>query len=105
MVNQYPDSVVFTVYNEPVQDDETGEFTQTVNQTETFVCRADKNSKGSFLTGSDGVKIDYGLIIYMPKTDTVIPIGSKYVLTKGNLTFEGTVKDINYGQFNTTVWV
>lgn len=105
MIEQYPDTITVAVESEPTQDPTTGIFTEGSSVTYPLRCRAEKNTIGGFLTGKDGSRIDYGYIAYLPKTDTIIPVGSEYVLTVGLLTVSGTIKDASNGQLNSRLWL
>lgn len=106
MVTQYPDSITITVTGEPTQDSVSGFGAASTESTDyTFQCRAEKNTKGFFIRGVDGSQIDYAFVIYMPRTATNLPIGSKYVLTKGTEQYAGRIKDANNGQLNSMIWL
>lgn len=101
MVEQYPDSIVITIFVAPTKGTG-GIYSEGASASFASDCRAEINSMGRKTPGLDGVLLDYAYNCYMPKTSTVIPFGSKFVL---NGTIEGTVKGASNGQLNSRLWL
>jgi len=107
MVDQYPDSVVFTVNPAMSQDPNTGVYSaatgdSTVN---TFECRAELNSKGFKVPGKDGAMVEYAFILFLPTMTYNIPFDADYALTVRGIAYTGKVKGVSRGQLNARVWV
>lgn len=101
MIKQYPDSIVITIVIPPTKGSD-GIYTEGSSTEFTSDCRAEINSSGRKTPGLDGMMLDYAYNCYMPKTTTVIPFGSKFIL---NGTIEGTVKGSSNGQLNSRLWL
>lgn len=68
-------------------------------------CRLEPNSSNKFLALTDGKKIDYAAIIYMPLGE-IIPAGAKMKVMHGqNVLIETIVKHFHQGQLNQKVWL
>lgn len=105
MVGQYPHTIVITTVTDPVQDEDTGLFTEGTPTTYTFKCRAERNGGSGRIVGSDGSEIIYSHSVYLPRISAVIPVDSAFVLTMGEETIRGKVKGASNGQMNSRLWV
>jgi hypothetical protein len=103
-MEQYPDSIAITVRASASLA--SGVWTAGATAGYTFNCRAEVNGTGRKVPGDDGVLIDYAFDVYIPKTETIIPRDSDYVLTSLlNGIIEGKVKRASNGQLNSRIWL
>lgn len=79
-MDQYPNSIVITVYAEATQD-ATGKWTKGATTVYILACRAEANVSGNKIAGDDGVFTDFAYTVYLPKMSTIIPARSDYILT------------------------
>jgi len=105
MVTQYPHTIVITTVTDPVQDENTGLFSEGTPTQYSFKCRAERNGGAGRIIGSDGTEIIYSHSVYLPRMTTVIPVDSGFILTMGNETIRGKVKGGSNGQLNSRLWV
>jgi len=103
---QYPDEIIIT--RKPGFSLDTNGDGQTTGSATTFTGkgRAEVAGANSTITGTDGEKISYSWIVYMPKTSEVFDFDDEVKVTKpdGSIS-EGTLKRQSNGQFNTRLWV
>lgn len=106
-MDQYPDTISLSNISAPVQDAGTGNYTSGAASTAvTYKCRAEKNSFGGKITGTDGSVYDYSFTVYMPRTSDIYFPGDLYTLTLSNgRSYTGRIKDFNSGQLNSRVWL
>lgn len=101
MVEQYPHTISVTWKGQSTQDANQN-WVEGAEGSFESECRAEVNSSGKKISGADGVLVEYSFTIYMPKTETIIPIGANYTL---NGTMIGTVKGAWNGQLSSRIWV
>ena len=101
MVSQYPHTITVTWKGKATQDANLN-WVEGAEGSLTSECRAEVNSSGKKISGVDGTLVEYSFTVYMPHTDTVIPIGANYTL---NGTVIGTVKGSWNGQLSSRIWV
>jgi hypothetical protein len=101
MVNQYPHTISVTWKGKSTQDANLN-WVEGADFSFESECRAEVNSSGKKIAGSDGALVEYSFTVYLPKTETIIPIGANYAL---NGTTVGTVKGAWNGQLNSRIWV
>ena len=105
MVSQYPDNIVVKIQGQPYQD-ENNKWVEPTPETFESDCRAEPNSRNAVIKTGDGAEKNYDYNIYMPKTTTILPVGSDVVLTKHDgLLVKTMVKRASNGQFNSRLWV
>ena len=74
--------------------------------TVTQSCRAESSDGSGYITGSDGKRVDFGWIVYMPLEATKLPIGTAVTIVNGSeLVCKDTVKRFSRGQFNCRAWL
>ena len=105
MVKQYPDSIEIKIEGgDPVQVG--GVWTKPDPQIFKSECRSEPNKGNAVIKTSDGAQTYFDFNVYMPKTSTEIPVGSKFTLERfDGLTVNGFVKRAHNGQMNSRVWV
>lgn len=101
MVKQYPHTISISWKGKSTQDANLNWVEGTPHTFES-VCRAEPNGSAKKITGKDGSLIEYTFAVFMPLTDTVIPVGANYTL---NGSIVGTVKGAANGQLNSRLWV
>ena len=102
---QYPDSIAITISASASQN-ASGIWTAGATVGYTFNCRAEMNGTGRQVAGDDGKLIDYAFEVYMPRTTTIIPRDSDFVLsTLVNGVITGKVKRASNGQLNSRIWL
>jgi hypothetical protein len=102
---QYPDTIVITTLASASMN-ASGIFSEGASASYIFDCRAEANGTGRKIPGADGQLVDYAFQIFMPRTTTVIPAGSDYVLaTLLNDVSSGKIKRASNGQLNSRLWV
>lgn len=100
----YPHTIIITQPGESVKDVQ-GNWTLVTGTDVTLECRMETNSGRSFLTGTDGSRIDYAAIVYL-QTGTDIKVGGKVIIKKGvDVLQETTIKHFHKGQLNMRLWV
>lgn len=101
MVKQYPHTISVTWKGQSTQDANLNWVEGSPASFES-ICRAEVNSSGKKISGVDGTLIEYSFTVYMPHTETIIPIGANYTL---NGSVVGTVKGAWNGQLSSRIWV
>ncbi|MBN8852228.1 MAG: hypothetical protein J0H07_10255 [Sphingobacteriales bacterium] len=105
-ISQYPHTLTLTSISDSVQDGN-GNWMQGAVTVSERACRAEPSSSGRYLVGSDGDKIYYDFVIYMPLPAGTIGAGTKAEITNQDLEFlaKGTIKRFNRGQLNARAWL
>ncbi len=101
MVKQYPHSILIEWEGKATKN-EKGNYVPGAPQQFESVCRAEPNGKGVKIPGADGSLEEFAFLVYIPKTETVIPAGANYTLN-GNIT--GKVKRSHNGQLGSQLWL
>jgi hypothetical protein len=109
MVIQYPNILKFDlVSGSTTETDENGDtviLPGTITTIE-IKCRFEPNGTGQYLIGQDGLRLDFGWIVYQPLGQIDIPEG---IEVKGYLGVKviasGTIKRYSQGQMNARAWV
>lgn len=100
----YPHKATVTLPGTSVKDD-SGNWQSSGETTVVSDCRLEPNTSNKFLALSDGKRIDYAAILYMPIGST-IPAGAKVKVEHGaTVLIETTVKHFHPGQLNQKVWL
>ena len=69
-------------------------------------CRAEANSKGAYLSGIDGNRIEFDWVVYMPLPFESIAVGvAIQIAREGVLRAKGNVKRSISNQLNARIWV
>jgi hypothetical protein len=109
MIIQYPNILKF--------DQLTGFTTTTDENGDTVIvpgavttieikCRFEPNGTGQYLIGQDGLRLDFGWIVYQPLGQLDIPEGLEIKGYLGDkLIASGTIKRFSKGQLNARAWV
>lgn len=107
MIVQYPDTLKINTVGTSSFNSSTGNYTSGTAAAEVEqTCRAESSDGNGYITGSDGKRIDFGWIVYMPLSAPKIAIGSKVSVYKGaELILTDTVKRFSRGQLNCRVWL
>jgi hypothetical protein len=107
MVKQYPHMIWFTTTTDATLDDN-GDWISSAGESVLKVkCRAESSTGDGYLTGSDGKRIDYSWIVYLPLDTPLVKIGSNVSVYDGTdvLIDKDTVKRYSKGQLNVRVWL
>lgn len=105
MVIQYPDEIIVSVKTDSTQD-ANGDFIEGSSEDIVFVGRFELNTKGAFITGDNGKRIDHMGIFYGPVSVENIALGSSVQIVKGDGTnYTGSVQQFSRGQLNVRIWV
>lgn len=100
----YPHKATVTLPGTSVKD-ANGNWQSSGETTTVSDCRLEPNTSNKFLALSDGKRIDYAAILYMP-IGVTIPAGAKVKVEHGStVLIETTVKHFHQGQLNQKVWL
>ena len=106
MVKQYPHILEYAAVNASTQDPQGNWVTGSSTGNLEKQCRAEPNSGNGYLTSEQGVRIDYGWIVYLPLPVEIIPAGTRVEVKKDGVTIaSNTVKRFHEGQLNARIWL
>jgi hypothetical protein len=109
MVIQYPHILKFDIVTGGSEEiDENGDTVIVPGATTNveIKCRFEVNGSGEQIPSNDGLKLDYGWIVYMPLGNSDIPEGVEIEGYHNEaLIASGTVKRFFEGTMNTRAWV
>lgn len=108
MVTQYPHMLWVTVNTNATKDGNGDWIPGSPGTLLKLKCRAESSSGNGYLTGSDGKRIDYSWVVYLPLDQaTLIPTGSPVSIYDGDTLIleKDTVKRFSKGQLNIRVWL
>jgi hypothetical protein len=106
VTRQYPHQLIATTFEQDAEQDDNGNWVVPDSSLLTQLCRAEPNSKGSFITGVDGKQIVYAWNIYLPLPVTELKPGTKVSIEwNGNKIGQGTVIRFSRGQLNARIWL
>ena len=105
MVKQYPHRVVFTVTSGSFRNGQ-GNWVEGATTMIEYKGRVEANSNGRFLSATDGTRIDFSWIVYMPLPVEEIPTGSKVEVFNSEVQIcSTTLKRLSIGQLNARGWL
>lgn len=108
MVKQYPHTLLFTVADQSTIDSG-GDFeVDSTPTTEQLKCRAEPSNSNDVIPTSDGGMIHPMWIVYMPRRDQPIEVGTQVEITNqdGYTMGKGTVKKFSLGdQLHSRMWI
>ena len=105
MIAQYTDHISIKIQGQPYQD-ENYNWVEPEEQLFESECRAEPNKLNAIIKTGDGAEKYYDFNVFMPQTDTELPVGSDVVLTlHDGSVVKGMVKRAHNGQLNSRVWV
>jgi len=105
MIEQYPDSVTYTIPAAPVQD-LSGNWYVPDGTALTTACRAEYNSRNGTVMTQDGKVVQFDYTVYQAAHTTEIVPGTEAVITLHNgQTVTTTVKRHENNQLNSKSWV
>jgi len=104
MVRQYPDILMYEQVSGGGSSYDADGNLIVVPPTETAVyvsCRAEANSRGQYVTGQDGQRIDFAWIVYFPKNVSALPTGMSVTISRdGKERAAGAIKRFTINQLN-----
>ena len=110
-MKQYPHFLFVHVVADSVQDQQTGNWTESVNSwVKHSICREEPNGKGQMIYGSDGKAIVFSSTVYMPKSAEIIKEGTEVLVsetesTSGVIRIKGQALKFSPGQMNCRLWI
>lgn len=93
MVVQYPHTIIVKWYTEPTTKDNGFVQKGVLVGPYAYECRAEANSYGKKIVGTDGSLIEYTYSVYLPKSIELIPYNAEFVLSGESF---GRFKDLGY---------
>jgi hypothetical protein len=109
VVIQYPHILKLDLVSGSTTETDANGDTVIVPGTTTTVeikCRFEPNGTGQYLIGQDGLRLDFGWIVYQPLGQLEIPEGFEVKGYLGEkLIASGTIKRFSQGQLNARAWV
>lgn len=104
MVRQYPHIIKLTTSTDAAQDN-SGNWSPGVEGTIEKQCRAEIND-GGYITATDGRRIDFSWVVYLPLPMDKVKEGSRIELFEGSEKIAtDTVKRFYRGQLNARIWL
>lgn len=110
-MKQYPHFLFVHVVADSVQDQQTGNWTESVNSwVKHSICREETNGKGQTVNGPDGKAIVFSSTVYMPKSAATIKEGTEALVSEtesinGAIRIKGQVLKFSPGQLNCRLWI
>lgn len=107
MVVQYPHTASFVTPGTDATQDANGNWVPGSDEvTTTLKCRAESASNNGYIASTDGTKIDYSWIVYLPLGANAVKVGTNVTVTWGAETIlTDTVKRFSRGQLNCRLWL
>jgi hypothetical protein len=105
---QYPYELFkHTQGGDSVQDPITGDWVPNPGMWEKVgMCRDEVNSKGSYITVSDGSAHVFDFLIQLPRATPFIHVGTKIQVRSGSIVrVEGEVKRFDPSQMHCRIWI
>lgn len=93
MVSQYPHTLIVQWYTEPVTKDNGLVQRGVLVGPYAYSCRAEANSYGKKIVGTDGSLIEYTYSIYLPKSIELVPHDAEFTLSGESI---GRFSDLGY---------
>lgn len=105
MINQYPHTITITTQTAAGQNTE-GNWEPGTNSDTDKKGRYEPKSGNGFITATDGERINYDGIVYLPLPQATLAPGSKVVVKNGaEVLCTSTIKRFSAGQLNARIWL